>query len=192
LPENSSRSGREFPTELNADPRSGLAAFSRPPSVPPCGFASGFPPSRLAAFRRGSAFLDLESIFAEVAAELLFPGNENRSEFIPFVLETAPPNNGKPAEVARAVDVEKILLELEKEGELPDNPEVDEPLKIEAKDSDPYVGADAAAATAVLKDDSGLLSNLKSNFGLVVSTSVDPLVEKEKTGPLLGLAEPKL
>jgi hypothetical protein len=43
-----------------------------------------------------------------------------------------------------------------------------------------------------LKDDSGLLSNLKSNFGLVVSTSVDPLVEKEKTGPLLGLAEPKL
>lgn len=140
-----------------------------------------------------SGFLDLESIFAEVAAELLFPGNENRSEFIPFVLETAPPNNGKPAEVARAVDVEKILLELEKEGELPDNPEVDEPLKIEAKDSDPYVGADAAAATAVLlKDDSGLLSNLKSNFGLVVSTSVDPLVEKEKTGPLLGLAEPKL
>lgn len=66
-----------------------------------------------------SGFLDLESIFAEVAAELLFPGNENRSEFIPFVLETAPPNNGKPAEVARAVDVEKILLELEKEGELP-------------------------------------------------------------------------
>lgn len=135
----------------------------------------------------------MDSTFAVVAAELLFPANENGTEFIPFTLETDPPNNERPAEVvATVVDVENILLELEKAGELSDNPEVDEPLKVAAKGSDPSVGADAAAATAVLKDDSGLLSNLKSNFGLVVSTSVDPLVEKEKTGPLLGVAEPKL
>lgn len=136
----------------------------------------------------------MDSTFAVVAAELLFPANENGTEFIPFTLETDPPNNERPAEVvATVVDVENILLELEKAGELSDNPEVDEPLKVAAKGSDPSVVADAAAATAVLlKDDSGLLSNLKSNFGLVVSTSVDPLVEKEKTGPLLGVAEPKL
>lgn len=143
-----------------------------------------------------SGLLDLDSTFALVAAELLFPANENGTEFIPFVLETDPPNNGRPGEaVSTVVDVEKILLDLEKAGELSDNSEVDEPLKIEAKGSDPSVSADAdaAAATAVLlKDDSGLLSNLKSNFGLVVSTSVDPFVEKEKMGPLLGVAEPKL
>lgn len=142
-----------------------------------------------------SGLLDLDSTLALVAAELLFPANENGTEFIPFVLETDPPNNGRPGEaVSTVVDVEKILLDLEKAGELSDNPEVDEPLKIEAKGSDPSVGADAeaAAATAVLKDDSGLLSNLKSNFSLLVSTSVDPFVEKEKIGPLLGVAEPKL
>jgi hypothetical protein len=49
------RSGRELLAELNADPRSGLAAFSRPPSGPPCGVPSGFPSCCLAAFRRGSA-----------------------------------------------------------------------------------------------------------------------------------------
>jgi hypothetical protein len=41
----------------------------------------------------------------------------------------------------------------------PDNPEVDEPLKIEAKDSDPYVGADAAAAAAT-----AVLLQQQSNF----------------------------
>jgi hypothetical protein len=109
-------------------------------------------------------------------------------------LETTSPNNGKSVEVVvTVVDVEKILLEFMKEGALPDNPKVDAPLKIEVEDSNPYVDTDAAAATTILlKDDSGLLSNLKSNFGLVVSTSIDPLVEKEKTGPLLGLDEPKL
>jgi hypothetical protein len=55
LPKTSSRSGRELLAELNADPRSGLAAFSRPPSGPPCGGPSGFPSSCLAAVRRGSA-----------------------------------------------------------------------------------------------------------------------------------------
>ncbi len=137
--------------------------------------------------------LDLESITPVVAIKIRFPGNKNGLEFIPFVFETTSPNNGKSVEVVvTAVDVEKILLEFTKEGALPDNPQVDAPLKIEAEDSNPYVDADAAAATAVLKDASGLLSNLKSNFGSVVSTSVDPLVVKEKTGPLLGFDEPKL
>jgi hypothetical protein len=36
-------------------PRSRLAAFPRPPSVPPCGLSSGFPRSGLAALARGSA-----------------------------------------------------------------------------------------------------------------------------------------
>ena len=41
-------------------------------------------------------------------APLLFPENKNGTEFIPFVLEIEPPNNGKPTEVAAAVvDVEK-------------------------------------------------------------------------------------
>jgi hypothetical protein len=55
LSETSPRSGRELLAELNADPRSGLAAFSRPPSGSPCGDPSGFPPSCLTALRRGSA-----------------------------------------------------------------------------------------------------------------------------------------
>ena len=41
-------------------------------------------------------------------AALLFPENENGTEFIPFVSEIEPPSNGKPTEVAAAVvDVEK-------------------------------------------------------------------------------------
>jgi hypothetical protein len=55
LSDTSARSGRELLAELNADPRSGLAAFSRPPSSPPCGILSGFPPYCLAAIRWGSA-----------------------------------------------------------------------------------------------------------------------------------------
>ena len=51
----SPRSDREPLAGLKADPRSGLAAFSRPPSVPPCGFPSGFPHSHLAAVAWGSA-----------------------------------------------------------------------------------------------------------------------------------------
>jgi len=46
LPKTAARSGRELPTELNADPRSSLAALSRPPSASPCGLASGFPSLR--------------------------------------------------------------------------------------------------------------------------------------------------
>jgi hypothetical protein len=55
LPQTSTRSGRELPTEFNADPRSSLAAVSRPPSDPPCGFASGFPSAHLAMVRQGPA-----------------------------------------------------------------------------------------------------------------------------------------
>jgi hypothetical protein len=51
----SSRSDRDPLAGLKADPRSGLAAFSRPPSVLPCGFPSGFPPFHLAAVVWGSA-----------------------------------------------------------------------------------------------------------------------------------------
>ena len=51
----STRFGREPLAGLKADPRSGLAAFSRPPSVLPCGVPSGFPRSHLAAVARGSA-----------------------------------------------------------------------------------------------------------------------------------------
>ena len=55
-----------------------------------------------------SGFLNLESVFAIADAALLFPENENGTEFIPFVSEIEPPNNGKLAEVAAAVvDVEK-------------------------------------------------------------------------------------
>jgi len=50
----SSRSDREPLAGLKADPRSGLAAFSRPPSVLPCGVPSGFPRSHLAAVAWGS------------------------------------------------------------------------------------------------------------------------------------------
>jgi hypothetical protein len=52
----SSRSGREPLAVLIAVPRSGLAAFSRPPSVLPCGFPSGFPRSHLAAVAWASPF----------------------------------------------------------------------------------------------------------------------------------------
>ena len=64
--------------------------------------------------------LNLESVFVIANAALLFPENENGIEFIPFVSEIEPPNNGNPTKVAAVVvDVENILPELDKVGELP-------------------------------------------------------------------------
>jgi len=69
--EPSTRSGREPLAVLKADPRSCLAALSRPPSVPPCGFPSGFPRSHLAVLARGSA-LTLNSVIPSLARVELF------------------------------------------------------------------------------------------------------------------------
>ncbi len=55
LPNPSSRSNPDPLAGLAAGPRSCLAAFPWLPSVPPCGFSSGFPRSHLAVFARGSA-----------------------------------------------------------------------------------------------------------------------------------------
>ena len=44
-----------------------------------------------------------------------------------------------------------------------------------------------ASSIKELKGSSSLLSNLKLSFNLVVSISIDPIVEKEKIGSLMGV-----
>jgi hypothetical protein len=71
-------------------PRSCLAAFPRPPSVPPCGFSSGFPRSDLAALARGSAGFRVRTV-----ARLRFRfrkvnGNSRNPPVVPTFLRIFP------------------------------------------------------------------------------------------------------